>query len=99
MNRPIQSWRNQKQTRKFLGKKGKILTWTKIFISPDEFKGFTPYPVALVELEDGSKVYGQIVDYEEKNIIIGQQVESVLRILHNGSPEGIVEYGLKFRPI
>jgi uncharacterized protein len=99
MTNPIQSWRRQKKTRHLLGKIGKVVTWTKIFVSAPEYKEFTPYPVVMVELENGEKVYGQMVDYEEKDLHIGQQVESVLRIKDKGEKEGVVEYGVKFKPI
>lgn len=99
MNSPIQSWRQQKLDRSLLLRKGKILTWTKIYVSTAEYKAFAPYPVVLVELENGERAYGQLVDYKEGDIQIGKEVVSVLRILQKGSAEDIVEYGLKFRPL
>ena len=99
MNSPIQSWRQQKITRGLLSKTGKIITWTKIYVSTAEYKAYTPYPVVLVEFEGGERAYGQLVDFEEKDVKIGNKVISILRILHKGSAEDIVEYGLKFRPI
>jgi uncharacterized protein len=95
MTNPIKTWRKQKQTRPLLGKKGTIITWTTIFVSAPEFKEQTPYNVALVQLEDGEKVYGQVVDTKE--VKIGQEVESVLRIVKKGSAEDIIEYGMKFK--
>lgn len=95
MTNPIQTWRKQKEIRPLLGKKGKIITWTKVFVSAPEFKEQTPYNVALVELETGEKVYGQIIDTTAVNI--GQTVESVLRIVKKGDSEDIIEYGLKFK--
>lgn len=95
MTNPIQTWRKQKEIRPLLGKQGKVITWTKIFVSAPEFKEQTPYNVALVQLENGEKVYGQIVDTQEVNI--GQTVESVLRIVKKGDNEDIIEYGLKFK--
>lgn len=99
MTNPVKSWRRQKESRHLLGKKGSIITWTKVFVSAPAFKDQTPYPVVLVKLENGEKVYGQLVDYQEKNLVIGQKVISVLRVLQKGSPEDIIEYGLKFVPV
>lgn len=96
MTNPIRTWRKQKQIRPLLGKKGKIITWTIIYVSAPEFKEQAPYQVALVEFENGEKVYGQVVDQQGKNIAIGDTVESVLRIVRTGDEEGIIEYGLKF---
>ncbi len=95
MTNPIKSWRKQKQVRPLLGKQGTIVTWTKIYVSAPEFKEQTPYFSALIELENGEKVYGQIVDAQE--VKIGQQVESVLRIIRKGNDEDIIEYGMKFK--
>ena len=95
MTNPIRTWRKQKQVRPLLNKKGKIITWTKVFVSAPEFKEQTPYNVALVELESGEKVYGQVVDQVE-TLSIGQEVQSVLRIVQKGNDEGVIEYGLKF---
>lgn len=99
MTNPIKSWRRQKDSKHILGQKGKVLTWTKVFVSAPAFKDQTPYPVILVELEDGKKVYGQLVDYSEINLSIGQNVKAVLRILQKGSTEDIIDYGIKFIPV
>lgn len=98
MANPIRSWRSQKITKKLLGQKGKIISWTKIFIAAPANKVQVPYAVALVELENGEKAYGQIVNYGENDLAIGKKVQSILRILHKEDDEGIIEYGLKFQP-
>ena len=57
---PIKIWRRQKEIRKNLGKKGKVLVWTKIYTPGSDFKKYAPYPVVLVELESKEKIYGQL---------------------------------------
>ncbi len=96
---PVKIWRRQKEIRKVLGKKGKILTWTKIFTPGSDFKKYAPYPVVLVKLENKEKIYGQLVDCEEKNLKIGQEVISVLRKVRASSEEGVIAYGIKFKPM
>lgn len=96
---PVKIWRRQKETRGILGKKGKIITWTKIFIAGADFKKYVPYPVVLVELENNQRSIGQLVDYEEKDLSIGRQVTTVLRRVRETDRESIIPYGIKFKPI
>lgn len=95
---PVKTWRRQKETRKLLGKRGKILASTTIFIAGMNFKKNTPYPVVLVEFSDKKKAFGQLVDFEEKHLKIGQSVVAVLRKVRDSSDESIIAYGVKFRP-
>lgn len=96
---PVKIWRRQKHTRELLGKKGTILSWTKIIVSGSQFKKFAPYPVALVAFDTGERTYGQLVDYEEKHLKIGQKVYSILRKVREPSEHGVIAYGIKFKPI
>lgn len=47
--------------------KGKLLTYTVIHVSPQQFQSLTPYPVGIVEFENGAHLPGMI-----KNIAINQ---------------------------
>ena len=96
---PVKIWRRQKETRKILGKQGKIVASTKIFVAGTAFKKNTPYPVVLVEFGDRQKSFGQLVDYEENQLKIGQPVVAVLRKVRDTSDESIIAYGIKFRPL
>lgn len=96
---PVKVWRRQKEIRNVLNKKGKILTWTKIYTPGVGFKKYAPYPVVLVELENKEKIYGQLVDYDEKNLKTGEKVISVLRKVRLATEEGVIAYGVKFKPL
>ena len=96
---PIKIWRRQKEIRKILGREGKILIWTKIYAPGSDFKKYAPFPVVLVELENKEKVYGQLVDYEKEDLKIGRKVFSVLRKVREPSKEGVIAYGIKFKPL
>jgi uncharacterized protein len=50
--------------------------------------------VGVVELDEGPRVVGQIVDVKEDEVAIGTRVCGVVRRLYD--QEGIVRYGLKF---
>ncbi len=96
---PIKIWRRQKEIRKVLGKKGRVLIWTKIYTPGTDFKKYAPYPVVLVKLENNEKIYGQLVDYEEKDLKIGGKVISILRKVRSSTDEGVIAYGVKFKPL
>jgi uncharacterized OB-fold protein len=95
---PIKNWRRQKISKQFLGKVGKISTWTQIFSAGDDHKTYSPYIVAIVEFEDGIRAYGQLVDVNISNIdsLKDSLVKGVLRKLQEPSKDDIVTYGLKF---
>jgi len=94
---PIKIWRRQKEIRKILGKKGKILAWTKIYTPGTDFKKYAPYPVVLVELENNEKAYGQLVDYRDEDLKTGREVVSILRKVREPSIDGVITYGVKFK--
>ncbi|KKP36383.1 MAG: hypothetical protein UR23_C0019G0004 [Candidatus Roizmanbacteria bacterium GW2011_GWA2_32_13] len=96
---PIKIWRRQKEIRKILGKKGKVLVWTKIYMAGSDFKKYAPYPVVLVELENKEKIYGQLVDYRDTDLKIGKEVISILRKVRSSTDEGVIAYGVKFKPL
>lgn len=96
---PVKIWRRQKEIKQVLRKKGRIITWTKLFIVGTDFKKYAPYPVVLVELENKKRVIGQLVDYKEDDLKINQKVEVVLRKVRQPTPESVIPYGIKFKPI
>ncbi|MFA9289001.1 MAG: Zn-ribbon domain-containing OB-fold protein [Weeksellaceae bacterium] len=96
MKSPVSAWRKQKTVRNSLGMYGEIISWTTISVAPPRFSYLTPYVVVLVQLQDNRKVYGQLVDVEQKDVKIGQKVTSILRKTAQATAEEVVEYGLKF---
>lgn len=96
---PVKIWRNQKKIRALLGREGSIITWTKIYVPPEGFESQAPYVVAIVELADKSHCTAQLVDFEQKHLAIGQKVRTILRKTRNPGSEGVIPYGIKFKPI
>ncbi len=96
---PVKIWRNQKKIQKILGLEGKILSWTKIYVPPSGFESQAPYVVAIVILEKGRSYCAQLVEWEEKHLTIGQKVKSILRRTKEPGVEGVIPYGVKFKPI
>jgi len=79
--------------------KGKVFTYTVVRVPPQGFKIYSPYIVAIIELEEGAKITGQVVDCSPDEIKIGMPVESVFRKIRSENDSGIVLYGTKFRPV
>src|SRR3989338_3128118 len=96
---PVKIWRNQKKIQKILGLEGKILSWTKIYVPPAGFESQAPYVVAIVGLAKGRNYCAQLVEWEEKHLITEQKVKSVLRRTKDPGTEGVIPYGVKFKPI
>ena len=96
---PVKIWRRQKDIRELLGKKGIILTWTIIYAAGTEFKNFAPYPVAIIQLDNGVKITASIADYEKAELKIGGKVKVILRKVREGDSEDVLVYGIKLKPI
>ena len=74
---------------------GKVVSFTIIRIPPEGFEKYTPYAVAIIELDEGSRISGQIVGDPEK-VAMGQKVRPVFRKLQEDNSDGLIQYGLKF---
>ena len=82
--------------------KGKIVTYTVVRTPAKEFSQQKPVPIAIVELEDGTKIMAQITDLPpnanfEEMIKIGAPVELVFRKIFSEGEAGIHVYGYKCR--
>jgi uncharacterized OB-fold protein len=92
----------QCQNREFeeakLAEKGKVLTFTVIRVPPRQFVDQAPYAVGIVELDDGVKLTGQIVDCDFEDLKIGQRVKIEFRKIFDEGEAGIICYGYKFVP-
>jgi len=96
---PVKIQRHQKKTTSLIGKKGKIVVWTIIRIATKLFSSQAPYPVAIVKLDQGQQLIGQLVDWEEEDLKQGREVIAVLRRSHTEDKESVITYTIKFRPI
>ena len=82
-----------------LSGKGEILSYTIIHVGPDDFEEQVPYPVAIIQLDEGPKLTAQIVDYNIDDLHIGMKVESVFRKIQEDGSTGSIYYGYKFKPV
>lgn len=96
---PVKLWRRQKNVASLIGKKGKILLWTMIRVPAKSFMDQAPYPVVIVEMQNGENMIGQLVDWQKKDLVIGKEVIAVLRRLRTEDKDDIIYYNIKFKPL
>ncbi len=75
------------------------MSWTTVRVPPYSFTTDAPYVVAVVELIDGKRIVGQLIDVFNKDIKTGSKVEAVYRRQKRPDAEGVIYYGIKFRLI
>ncbi|MFW5703614.1 MAG: Zn-ribbon domain-containing OB-fold protein [Patescibacteria group bacterium] len=97
MFNPVKNWRRQSSLKHTLNKQGVIITCTTIYTANAKMQSQTPYAVALIEMEDGERHYGQVVDCKPEEVEVGMKVRSTLRIYSFGeTTEDVITYGMKF---
>ena len=99
INSPVKAWRKQKELSELLGKKGKIISYSMIFVPAMGFSNQAPYPLVLIELADGKRRMGQLVDYQKEDLKTGRKVVAIIRRIKETDREGVILYGIKFKPI
>lgn len=96
---PVKLWRRNKNVASLIGQKGKILNWTIIRVPAKSFVDQAPYPVVIVIMQNGENMIGQLVDWQEKDLMIDREVVSVLRRLRTEGKEDVIYYNIKFKPL
>ena len=86
--------KQQQYTNKVLGI---IYSYTMLQEVPQEFEAVAPYLLAIIELENGTRVTAQLTDVDGE-VSIGDRVEMVTRKLRTDGSRGMIVYGYKFRP-
>lgn len=77
---------------------GEIVSFTIIRTPPSGFEKLAPYVVAIVRLDEGPSIAGQIVGNKDK-VEIGKRVQSVFRKMSEDGPDGLIRYGFKFEMV
>lgn len=89
--------RKEKTERVRLSGKGSVISHTVIRVAPEGLEGHVPYVMAIVRMDEGVNVLGQVVDTGK--VEIGDRVEVVFRKIQQDDPEGVIHYGFKFRKV
>ncbi len=80
-----------------LSGKGEVVTYTIIHVASEDFEEQTPYPIAIIKLQEGPQVTAQIVDCPLDDVKIGMKVESTFRKIQQDGHTGAIYYGYKFK--
>lgn len=99
MSSPIKAWREQKKIAQYLNQTGIVLSWSKIYVAPSGFSSDVPYYVGVVKIGENKNLFGQIVDVSKETKLTGLKVKCVYRRQKKPDSEGVIYYGLKFKPI
>ncbi|HUI86839.1 MAG TPA: Zn-ribbon domain-containing OB-fold protein [Nitrososphaerales archaeon] len=75
---------------------GKILTYTQLHEPLPGFEDQSPMFIALVELENGTRVVGQVVDSPDDSVRTGAKAKAVFRRVQVDGDSGQILYGYKF---
>ncbi len=75
--------------------KGEILSHTIIRAPPEGFEKQSPYAVAIIKLDEGVNISGQVIG-DPKDIQTGKKVTTVFRKMYEDGADGVINYGLKF---
>jgi len=78
-----------------LSGEGTILTYTIIHIPADDYGHYPPFPVAIIETDEGARLTAQVVDCNNDDVKIGAKVKLVFRKIMEEGHSGIINYGYK----
>jgi len=82
-----------------LPRRGKVIEYTIVRLLPERYNKYGPYVIALIELENGVRILGQLTDIDHHDVKAGMEVEATLRKLYEYGTDGKIIYGVKFRPV
>lgn len=66
-----------------MNKRGKIMTFTQVNVAPEGRENEVPYVIALVELEEGAWIMGNLIDIDPSKAtmdLIGKEVKVGFRV-------------------
>ena len=81
--------RNSKLEDYVFKEEGTVFSKTVVRSAAEGFERGTPYVLAILELEAGVRVCGQVVDCDIDEVKIGAPVYCVFRKMYTGGKEGI----------
>jgi len=77
---------------------GKVLSYTVIRTAPPGFVNLVPYVVAVLEMDDGTRVLAQVADVAPEQAKVGMKVRLEFRKIRQQGRSGVIAYGHKAVP-
>ncbi|MBP1357826.1 MAG: Zn-ribbon domain-containing OB-fold protein [Sulfolobus sp.] len=81
-----------------LSGEGTLIDYTVSYQSRDGFEKVSPLYVGLIQLDEGLTIVAPLTDVDVTQIKEGMRVKTTLRRLRSDSSNGLIVYGIKFRP-
>ena len=75
---------------------GEIVSFTVVHDAPPTFSRQRPYVMAIIKLDEGPSLTGQIVDCDPDEVKVGKRVRAVFRRIREDGKSGVIMYGYKF---
>lgn len=89
--------RTKENRYRFLGKVGRVKSFTSIAVSPSGLKNRAPYLVGIVDFGK-EKATLPLADVEQDEVKIGMKVVGVMRRMLEPGKDEIIVYGVKCVP-
>jgi len=77
---------------------GKVITYTIQHVAAREYSDLTPFPIGIIELDDGARITAQIADVDPAKVKTGMRVRVEFRKMRTEGDEGLLCYGYKVVP-
>jgi len=81
-----------------LSGRGEVFTFSIVHDAPSQFELQKPYVIAIIQMEEGIRLTGQVIDCDPAEVRVGMKVRTTMRKLGEEGPSGIIHYGYKFMP-
>ena len=77
---------------------GQVLTYTVIHTAPPGFANLVPYVVAVLEMDDGTRLMAQVADVAPEDVGIGTRITLEFRKVRQDGRSGAIAYAHKAVP-
>ena len=78
---------------------GKVLSYSVIRVPPPAFAQEVPYVVAVLEMDDSTRLMAQVADVAPEEMKMGMKVRLEFRKIRQYGRTGIIAYGHKAVPL
>lgn len=78
---------------------GAVLTWSVIRVAPPAFAQEVPYVVAILEMDDSTRLMAQMADVTPDAMAVGMKIRLEFRKVRQHGRTGIIAYGHKAVPV
>ncbi len=82
-----------------LPRRGVLESYTVVYSVPGDNRLQAPVIVGLVKLDGGIRIVTEITDASPGELRTGMEVEATIRRIREDGDNGVILYGVKFRPV